>query len=67
MPQFLLVFAQAHAEFRIPELRSVSELHGFDVDLGNNPDATRPFMVVGLESEEQANLLARRCVLIKSV
>ena len=66
MPLFLFVFAQTHAEFRIPELRSISELHGFHVELVDQ-DPTRPFMVISLESEEHARLLAKRCILIKSV
>lgn len=63
--QYLFVFAQAHDEFRIPELLSVSELYGFDVHLPEKPDATRPFMVIGLDEEEHALKLARRCILIK--
>ncbi|GLB37683.1 putative RNA methylase family UPF0020 [Lyophyllum shimeji] len=68
--QYLIVFAQAHHEFRIPELQSVSELHGFAVILPLNPedrDPTRPFMVIELEQEEHALILARRCILVKSV
>lgn len=66
MPLFLFVFAQTHPEFRIPELRSISELHGFHVELIDR-DPSRPFMVISLESEEHAKLLAGRCILIKSV
>ncbi|VDC06429.1 unnamed protein product [Peniophora sp. CBMAI 1063] len=65
--QYLIVFAQAHSDFRLPELRSVSELHGFDVGIPCDFDVTRPFGVVELESEEHARLLARRCILIKSI
>lgn len=69
MPQnYLVVFAQAHSDFRLPELDSVSELHGFTSTLSNHAnDPSRPFMVLQLESEEHARLLARRCILIKSV
>ncbi|OCH85102.1 tRNA guanosine-2'-O-methyltransferase [Obba rivulosa] len=64
---YLLVFAQAHADFRIPELQSVSELYGFHIGLLENADPSRPFMVVELEEEMYARLLARRCILVKAV
>jgi hypothetical protein len=60
---FLIQFAQIHAEFRLPELQSVAELHGFPLDL-TNQDASRPFAVLDL-TEAQARLLAARCILIK--
>ena len=65
--QFLVVFAQTHAEFRIPELDSVSELHNFCIKYPDSIDVQRPFMVLGLENEGQARLLAERCILIKFV
>ncbi|KAF5389449.1 hypothetical protein D9757_004270 [Collybiopsis confluens] len=64
------MFAQAHAEFRIPELESVAQLYNFKVNLSDNMDdrdTSRPFMVVELESDHHARLLARRCILIKSI
>ncbi|KAL7281446.1 LOW QUALITY PROTEIN: hypothetical protein ACG7TL_004759 [Trametes sanguinea] len=70
LTQYLFVFAQVHDEFRIPELQSVAEIYGFDIKLPDNPEdrkTARPFMVLGLESEEHVKLLARRCVLIKYV
>ena len=63
--QYLIVFAQAHSGFRLPELRSVSELYGFDISIPADFDVTRPFGVVELETEEHARLLARRCILIR--
>ena len=63
--QFLFVFAQAHDEFRIPELSSVSELHGFEITILPPADVSRPFMILELESESHARLLARRCILVK--
>ncbi|KAH9935695.1 tRNA guanosine-2'-O-methyltransferase [Fomitopsis serialis] len=65
--QCLLVFAQAHEEFRIPEIQSIAELHGFEVTFPPFPDASRPFMVLELESESHARVLAQRCILVKSV
>lgn len=63
--RYLIVFAQSHSDFRLPELQSVSELHGFQVSLPEDSDTSRPFMVVELEKQEHALFLARRCVLIK--
>ena len=69
---YLFVFAQAHEEFRVPELRSIAELYGFQVgfdrydtteDLANA--VKRPFMILRLEEEEHARRLANRCILIK--
>lgn len=69
---YLFVFAQAHEEYRVPELRSIAELHGFQVgfdrydtteDLANA--VKRPFMILRLEEEEHARRLANRCILIK--
>ncbi len=68
--QYLFFFAQAHHEFRIPELLSLSKMFGFDLNLPENPedqDPTRPFLIVGLQCEEHARLLASRSILIKCV
>ncbi|KAE9411183.1 RNA methylase [Gymnopus androsaceus JB14] len=67
MSKYLVVFAQAHQEFRIPELESVSQLYDFKVSLPDERDLYRPYMVIGLESEDHARLLAKRCILIKSI
>lgn len=67
---YLFVFAQTHDEFRIPELLSVAELCGIKItfhEVPAKPDVSRPFMVLELESEEDARKLARRCILIKYV
>ena len=67
MPQYFFVFAQIHHEFRIPELQSVAEMHGFELGLrvDEDQDPTRPYMVLHLEKEEYALALARRCILVK--
>ncbi|KAF7361937.1 RNA methylase [Mycena venus] len=67
MPAFLFVFAQSHSEFRLPELESVAELHGFAISVPPDCDTSRPFMVLNLESEEHVRVLASRCILIKHV
>lgn len=67
--RYLLHFAQAHDDFRLPELQSIAELHGIAYSLPprEDRDTTRPFMVIDLEEEEHARILARRCILIKYV
>ncbi|KAF8210179.1 tRNA guanosine-2'-O-methyltransferase [Mycena galopus ATCC 62051] len=67
MPPFLFIFAQSHSEFRLPELESISKLHGFTISVPADCDLSRPFMVLTLDSEEHARLLASRCILIKHV
>ncbi|KAF9227411.1 tRNA guanosine-2'-O-methyltransferase [Gyrodon lividus] len=71
---YLFVFAQAHEEFRIPELRSISELNHFEIGFSRYAQpgelakaAKRPFMILELDEEEHARTLAKRCVLIKSI
>jgi tRNA (guanine10-N2)-methyltransferase len=66
MQKYLVSFAQTHSEFRLPELQSIAELYGINYELENN-DVEKPLMVILLESEEHARLLARRCILIKYV
>jgi hypothetical protein len=63
--QYLVIFAQAHEDFRVPELLSIAELHGFPLSMKNDLDPSRPFGVLVLEQEEHVRLLARRCILIK--
>ncbi len=66
--QYLVVFAQVHDEFRMPEILSISELYGFEIRFPDNPedkDTSRPFMILELKDEEHAKLLAQRCILIK--
>ncbi|KAF5370810.1 hypothetical protein D9758_001866 [Tetrapyrgos nigripes] len=66
--KYLIVFAQAHHEFRIPELHSVASLYGFDISLPKGEIETdRPYMVVGLADEKHARQLAKRCILIKAI
>ncbi|TFY76840.1 hypothetical protein EWM64_g7171 [Hericium alpestre] len=67
LDQYLFIFAQAHEDFRIPELRSIAELHQFPIKIPEDIDVKRPFAVLGLEKEEHARILARRCILVKHV
>lgn len=66
--QYLFVFAQAHDDFRIPELLSIAELHGFSItfpDVLEERDPTRPYMILSLDQDEHARILARRCILVR--
>jgi tRNA (guanine10-N2)-methyltransferase len=66
--QYLFVFAQVHDDFRIPELLSIAELHDFVItfpDILEERDPTRPYMILGLDGEEHAKILAKRCVLVR--
>ena len=66
LTEYLFVFAQVHEEFRIPELLSIAELYGFEIKISPDADSTsRPFMILELEEEEHAVLLAKRCILIR--
>ncbi|QRV79134.1 tRNA guanosine-2 -O-methyltransferase [Ceratobasidium sp. AG-Ba] len=66
---YLIHFAVTHSEFRIPEILSVARTYGFTVGLPpeNEIDTARPLMCVELEREEDAKLLAGRCILVKAV
>ncbi|KAF7315392.1 RNA methylase [Mycena indigotica] len=66
MPSYLFIFAQTHAEFRLPELESIAELHGFAIH-NMSRDTSSPFAVYGLDSDEHARILAKRCILLKHV
>ena len=63
----LVHFAQAHPDFRLPELLSVAELFNFSVEKVDNEewDSKRPFWVIELQEESHVHLLAQRCILVK--
>jgi tRNA (guanine10-N2)-methyltransferase len=68
--KYLLHFAVAHDDFRLPELSSVSHLFNFEIGLPDDAkdyDPRRPFTIVTLECDKHARLLARRCTMIKLV
>ncbi|KAG8780523.1 hypothetical protein FRC12_022899 [Ceratobasidium sp. 428] len=66
---YLIHFAVTHAEFRIPELLSVAQTFNFPIVLPpeNEIDTARPFMRIKLEREEDARLIAGRCILVKAI
>ncbi|ORX80347.1 tRNA guanosine-2'-O-methyltransferase [Basidiobolus meristosporus CBS 931.73] len=68
MPQYLIQFAQAHDEFRLPELHSLMKLE--NVHLEYDPvkyDSLSPFLVVNLANDEEAYKLVQRAILIKGI
>ncbi|KAH7914105.1 tRNA guanosine-2'-O-methyltransferase [Hygrophoropsis aurantiaca] len=70
--EYLFVFAQAHEEFRVPELLSISDLYAFNIGFPRYGEdfrnaLVRPFMILTLDQEEHTKLLAERCILIKSI
>lgn len=65
--KYLLQYAVAHAEFRLPELESICQLHAIHIKHLGDFDPKRPFAIVELESEEHARLLASRCIMLKYV
>ncbi|TDL24257.1 tRNA guanosine-2'-O-methyltransferase [Rickenella mellea] len=63
-------FAQAHDDFRLPELNSIAELHGITISWPPDEeewDPAKPFWIVELQEEGHAVLLARRCILIRAI
>lgn len=70
MPGYFIHFAVAHREFRIPELLSVCECLGCEIELpveAPERDIDRPFMVVQLRDDVAARKIASRCILVKSI
>ncbi|KAI9613951.1 hypothetical protein H4Q26_009805 [Puccinia striiformis f. sp. tritici PST-130] len=65
---YIIIFAQAYEEFRLPELESIDVLFNLGIDyLGLEIDVYRPYMKIGLENEEKARLLGSRAILIKHI
>ncbi|CAE6438525.1 unnamed protein product [Rhizoctonia solani] len=70
MPKpYFIHFAVTHAEFRIPELLSVAQCYGFTVGLPPELeiDNNRPFLHVEIDNDEDAKILAQRCILVKAI
>lgn len=67
---YIIHFAIAHHNFRIPELLAVAECLGCEIDLPADEEemeTDRPFMVVKLNNDDDARRLLTRCILIKYV
>ncbi|KAH9817486.1 hypothetical protein DFH28DRAFT_1081167 [Melampsora americana] len=66
--QYILIFAQAYEEFRIPELDSLNQL--LDLGLQYDPsdcDIFRPYMVVKMNNDQKARDLGSRAILVKHI
>ncbi|KAI9313806.1 hypothetical protein BX666DRAFT_2140306, partial [Dichotomocladium elegans] len=68
MPTYLVQFAQFHEDFRLPELKSLARLENVKIEF--NVDEYRldvPFFKVQIESDEEAQKLVKRAILIKNM
>ncbi|KAJ1919147.1 hypothetical protein H4219_002196 [Mycoemilia scoparia] len=66
--KFLIHFAQIHTDFRIAELESLARLNGINVDLHKgSPDLSSPYLVVELQSIDEAKKLIERSILVKEI
>ncbi|KAM0788686.1 hypothetical protein ACM66B_002783 [Microbotryomycetes sp. NB124-2] len=56
-------------EFRVPELESIASLHGFQIKFLDDERARahNPYIVVELESDEQAKLLGSRAISVRHI
>ncbi|BGP38977.1 hypothetical protein JCM10449v2_002915 [Rhodotorula kratochvilovae] len=65
---FLLFCVQGPLEgFRLAEIRSVAKLYRLDLSWPAPPDSTRPYVLIGLPSEDDARRLAGRMISAKHV
>lgn len=66
MPKYLISFANSYPTFRIPELESLADMFGIEVDLLHHNEKS-PFLIVDLPSDEQAKALVKRSILAKAI
>ncbi|ODQ67214.1 putative ribonuclease methylating protein [Nadsonia fulvescens var. elongata DSM 6958] len=64
--EYLLVLAQTHEQFRIPELQSLATMEGIDVNFSNHR-ADTPFMIVKLNNDDEAKRLVQRSILCRGI
>ncbi|KAJ1719398.1 hypothetical protein LPJ61_006314, partial [Coemansia biformis] len=68
MAKFIVYLAQYHADFRLAELDSLAQLEGVTIAYDRaSCAADSPFLVVELESVEQAAKLVQRGILVRSI
>ncbi|XP_072029673.1 tRNA (guanine(10)-N(2))-methyltransferase homolog [Amphiura filiformis] len=68
MRQYLLIFAQEHIGFRLPELRCLLSLLKIKAEYDDRSyDGESPFLPIKLTSEKDAKLLMSRSMLAKSL
>lgn len=66
MKQYIISFSNSFASFRVPELESLADLFGISVDFSHHNEKS-PFLIVDLESDEDAKNLIKRSVLAKGI
>ncbi|OQR94083.1 tRNA guanosine-2'-O-methyltransferase [Achlya hypogyna] len=71
MPVYVIYFVHRHLDFRLPELDAVLSLNGVtDASLcydASTVSAESPFLFITLASDEIAQQVAARCVLVKGI
>ncbi|KAJ2161171.1 hypothetical protein GGF46_001683 [Coemansia sp. RSA 552] len=67
MAKFIIHFAQSHADFRMAELQALSQLEGIRVVLCGEHTASSPFLLVEVDSVDEARRLVRRGILVRSI
>ncbi|KAG0139522.1 hypothetical protein CROQUDRAFT_446930 [Cronartium quercuum f. sp. fusiforme G11] len=66
--KYILIFAQAYEEFRMPELESLNELLDLDLKYDKTEcDIFRPYMIVNMKNDEKARELGSRAILVKHI
>ncbi|KAM9932824.1 hypothetical protein OXX80_007558 [Metschnikowia pulcherrima] len=66
MKKYVINFANSFPSFRVPELESLADMYGIEVDLSHHNEKS-PFMIVELESEAHAQNLIKRSILAKGI
>ncbi|CAH7677386.1 hypothetical protein PPACK8108_LOCUS12536 [Phakopsora pachyrhizi] len=65
---YIIIFAQAFEEFRIPELESLDKLFNLGIDFSNlQIDIYCPYMILKLDGDDQARQLGSRAISIKHI
>ncbi|KAI8442721.1 hypothetical protein BY996DRAFT_8362773 [Phakopsora pachyrhizi] len=60
---YIIIFAQAFEEFRIPELESLDKLFNLGIDFSNlQIDIYCPYMILKLDGDDQARQLGSRAI-----
>ncbi|KAI9486781.1 MAG: S-adenosyl-L-methionine-dependent methyltransferase [Benjaminiella poitrasii] len=68
MPTYLIQFAQFHDEFRLPELLSLAKLEKVNIKYEEKDyKLNNPFFKVELDSNQDAQKLVKRAILIKHI
>ncbi|KAI5952819.1 hypothetical protein KGF54_003686 [Candida jiufengensis] len=66
MKEYLILFAQAHPNFRQAELESLASINKISVDLSHH-DETKPFLKISLNNDDEAKQLISRSILTRAI